>query len=86
MVPCPRMEMSTDPPPTTVEMDTINGFTNTTIGGKIVCDLTGFMDDMTNLNMYYQCDTGDRVHHRPCPGGLIWNQKLSYCDWPNNVV
>jgi len=35
--------------------------------------------------MFYQCENGVKYEDQACPDGLMFNEELSYCDWPENV-
>lgn len=38
-----------------------------------------------NCNQFYQCVNG-RLVALECPIGLLYNEKISSCDWPKNVI
>jgi len=48
------------------------------------CNEGEFTGTKRSCDMYYVCVHGRRVEFR-CQGGLQWNEKGKYCDWPNNV-
>jgi len=42
--------------------------------------------DPTDCRRFLQCNDGESPVSFPCPEGLLFNQKIVACDWPNNVV
>jgi len=45
---------------------------------------TGLFEVSGDCKSFYMCDHC-KAKKKPCPKGLVWNQKLTTCDWPENV-
>lgn len=45
---------------------------------------TGLFPVSNDCKSFYMCDHC-KATKKPCPKGLAWNQKLTTCDWPENV-
>lgn len=48
------------------------------------CRSLGFAPDPTSCNAFYRC-TNNYAYRFTCPGGLLWHQDQSSCDWPDAV-
>jgi hypothetical protein len=43
-----------------------------------------FADTAKGCTYYFQCVTA-ASYDRPCNAGLLWDETLSVCNWPNQV-
>ncbi|KAG7169534.1 chitinase 10-like 8, partial [Homarus americanus] len=48
------------------------------------CNALGFAPDPLSCNTFYRC-TNNYAYKFDCPGGLLWHQDQSSCDWPDAV-
>merc|ERR1712071_505451 len=43
-----------------------------------------YLPDPVDPSCFYACSDGDS-YHMSCPSGLVWNDVIQTCDWPENV-
>ncbi|KAK8741804.1 hypothetical protein OTU49_002408, partial [Cherax quadricarinatus] len=48
------------------------------------CNALGFAADPVSCYTFYRC-TNHYAYKFDCPGGLLWNQDQTTCDWPHSV-
>ncbi|XP_064085407.1 probable endochitinase, partial [Macrobrachium nipponense] len=48
------------------------------------CKSVGFAPDPASCSAFYRC-TDNHAYRFDCPGGLLWQQDQSSCDWPDAV-
>lgn len=68
--------------PASAKSQTCNTAANS--AGFICPKPIGLFEVGGDCNSFYMCDHC-KATKKPCPKGLAWNQKLTTCDWPENV-
>ncbi|OQR74195.1 hypothetical protein BIW11_09233 [Tropilaelaps mercedesae] len=58
-------------------------------GCSAQCTSTGFFRNPTNCHKFYRCvdfyQNGQyTIFHFDCPGGLVFDERISVCNWPQN--
>lgn len=51
---------------------------------KPKCEKPGFFRSPQSCNKFYRCTDDLRLFNFDCPGGLVFNEELSICDWPSD--
>ncbi|XP_066983278.1 endochitinase-like isoform X1 [Macrobrachium rosenbergii] len=75
--------MTTTTEPSPEPTTTVDPFAPTTTIGPIDCTVQEFWPN-EDCDKYWWCYFGV-PHLEQCPKGLLWNQPVKMCDWPENV-